>query len=61
MKSPIIYPERRKNMSNQKPWLKFYANVPETIDYPRVTMYEALMQTVEKYPDRVAYDFFDYT
>ena len=48
-------------MSNQKPWLKFYANVPETIDYPRVTMYEALMQTVEKYPDRIAYDFFDYT
>jgi len=48
-------------MSNQKPWLKFYKDVPETIDYPRVTMYEALMQTVEKYPDRIAYDFFDYT
>ncbi|HQG66949.1 MAG TPA: AMP-binding protein, partial [Smithella sp.] len=48
-------------MSNQKPWLKFYKNVPETIDYPRVTMYEALMQSVEKYPDRIAYDFFDYT
>src|SRR5665647_329724 len=48
-------------MSNQKPWLKFYKNVPETIDYPRVTMYEALMQTVERNPDRLAYDFFDYT
>jgi long-chain acyl-CoA synthetase len=48
-------------MPNQKPWLKFYKNVPETIDYPRVTMYEALMQTVEKNPDRIAYDFFDYT
>jgi len=44
-------------MPNQKPWLKFYKNVPETIDYPRVTMYEALMQTVEKNPDRIAYDF----
>jgi long-chain acyl-CoA synthetase len=48
-------------MYEQKPWLKFYNGAPETIDYPRVTMYEALMQTVEQYPDRIAYDFFDYT
>ena len=48
-------------MYEQKPWLKFYGNIPVTIDYPRVTMYEALMQTVGKYPDRIAYDFFDYT
>ncbi len=48
-------------MAENKPWLKFYGNVPHSIDYPRVTMYEALMQTVEQYPDRIAYDFFDYT
>ncbi|MDQ5987755.1 MAG: Long-chain-fatty-acid--CoA ligase [Syntrophus sp. SKADARSKE-3] len=48
-------------MYEQKPWLKFYNGSPETIDYPRVTMYEALMQTVEQFPDRIAYDFFDYT
>ena len=48
-------------MDSNRPWLKFYGNVPESIDYPRVTMYEALMQTVEKYPDRIAYEFFDYT
>jgi long-chain acyl-CoA synthetase len=48
-------------MYEQKPWLKFYGNVPVSIDYPRVTLYEALMQTVEKYPDRIAYDFFDFT
>jgi len=48
-------------MSDPKPWLKFYKNVPETIDYPRLTMYEALMQTVDKNPERIAYDFFDYT
>lgn len=48
-------------MYEKKPWLKFYKNIPESIDYPRVTMYEALMQTVEKFPDRIAYDFFDYT
>ena len=43
-----------------KPWLKFYGDVPESIDYPRVTMYEALMQTVSRNPDVVAYDFFGY-
>jgi long-chain acyl-CoA synthetase len=48
-------------MYEQKPWLKFYNGAPESIDYPRVTMYEALMQTVEKFPDHIAYDFFDYT
>jgi long-chain acyl-CoA synthetase len=48
-------------MYEKKPWLKFYQNVPETINYPRVTMYEALMKTVEQYPDRIAYDYMDYT
>ena len=48
-------------MFEEKPWLKFYNGAPETIDYPRVTMYEALMQTVDQYPDRIAYEFFDYT
>ncbi len=48
-------------MFEKKPWLKFYNGAPETIDYPRVTMYEALMQTVDQYPDRIAYEFFDYT
>lgn len=52
---------RRMIMYEQKPWLKFYKNVPETIDYPKVSMYEALMQTVERFPDRIAYEFFDYT
>jgi long-chain acyl-CoA synthetase len=44
-----------------KPWLKYYGQVPESLSYPRVTMYEALMQTVEAYPERIAYDFMDHT
>ncbi|HPV49109.1 MAG TPA: AMP-binding protein, partial [Smithellaceae bacterium] len=48
-------------MYEQKPWLKFYGNVPETIDYPRVTMYEALRQTARTKPDAIAYDFMGYT
>jgi len=46
--------------SEKKPWLRFYGEVPESIAYPRVTMYEALMETVASCPDRIAYDFFDY-
>ena len=48
-------------MYEQKPWLKFYQHVPHTINYPRVTMYEALKQTADKNPDAIAYDFFGYT
>ena len=49
-------------MFEKKPWLKFYdPDMPPSLNYPRVTMYEALMQTVGKYPKRVAYDYKDYT
>lgn len=45
-------------MPPEKPWLKYYGDVPHSINYPRVTMYEALMQTVSRCPEAVAYDFF---
>jgi long-chain acyl-CoA synthetase len=48
-------------MYEKKPWLKFYGDIPESIDYPRVTMYEAVMRTVERCPNAIAYDFFGYT
>jgi long-chain acyl-CoA synthetase len=48
-------------MYEKKPWLKFYQHVPKTLDYPRVTMYEAVRQSAEHCPDSIAYDFFDYT
>jgi len=48
-------------MHKHKPWLKFYEGVPESIDYPEVTMYEAVMETAEKYPEAIAYDFMGYT
>lgn len=45
-------------MYEKKPWLKFYDKyVPEHIDYPRTTMFNALFKTSEKYPDSIAYDF----
>ena len=48
-------------MYEQKPWLKYYGDVPASLVYPRVTMYEALMQTAERYPGAIAYDFMGYT
>src|SRR5574344_1511490 len=48
-------------MYEQKPWLKYYGNVPHSIDYPRVTMYEALLQTAREKADALAYDFMGYT
>ncbi|MGP8154568.1 MAG: AMP-binding protein [Smithella sp.] len=48
-------------MYEQKPWLRFYQHVPHTIDYPRVTMYEALKRTANQNPDSIAYDFLGYT
>ena len=48
-------------MCEKKPWLKFYGDIPESIDYPRVTMYEAVMRTVARCPEAVAYDFLGYT
>ena len=38
-------------------WRRFYGNVPESIDYPKVTMYEAVAMTAATYPDAIAYDF----
>jgi len=48
-------------MYEKKPWLKFYQHVPETLDYPRITMYETLRKSAERCPDSIAYDFLDYT
>ena len=47
-----------KNMvAEKKPWLKFYDDIPESIDYPKVSLYERVMQTVENHPNAIAWDF----
>jgi len=48
-------------LSDTKPWLKFYGDVPHTIDYPKTTLYEALKKTVARFPDKKAWDFMGYT
>ncbi|MEA2102926.1 MAG: AMP-binding protein [Thermodesulfobacteriota bacterium] len=44
-------------LSEEKPWLKFYGDIPKTVDYPKLSMYEAVMETVHEKPDYKAYDF----
>ncbi|HOO89687.1 MAG TPA: AMP-binding protein [Syntrophales bacterium] len=44
-------------MYEKKPWLTFYEDTPTTLDYPRISMYESLMRSVQEYPDSIAYDF----
>ena len=45
-------------MYEKKPWLKFYDNhVPEHIEYPQTTMYNAIVNTSKKYADSIAIDF----
>ena len=48
-------------MYENKPWLKFYGQVPHTLDYPRISMYEAVKLSAEQRLDELAYDFLGYT
>ncbi|HME56060.1 MAG TPA: AMP-binding protein [Candidatus Lokiarchaeia archaeon] len=52
-----IFTGEMLNAAETKPWLKYYGDVPEHLDYPNVTLYERLMLTVEKYPNAPAWDF----
>ena len=47
--------------TNQKPWLRYYGAVPTSIDYPRITLYEAVAATAQRLPEAIAWDFFGTT
>jgi long-chain acyl-CoA synthetase len=44
-----------------RPWLAFHGDVPPSLDYPDVPVHEAVMNTVDRIPDAVAFDFFGRT
>ncbi len=48
-------------MTNERPWLRFYGNVPHSIDYPQITLYEAIASTAARIPEAIAWDFLDTT
>ena len=45
----------------ERPWLRFYGSVPPSIDYPRITLYEAIAATAQRVPAATAWDFFGTT
>ena len=44
-------------MSSEAKWFKYYGNVPHTLDYPDISMYDMVLKTKEKYGSYIAYDF----
>ena len=44
-------------MSSEARWFKYYGNVPHTLDYPDISMYQMIKNTKDKYADYIAYDF----
>jgi long-chain acyl-CoA synthetase len=40
------------------PWLAFYGNVPESIDYPRISLYEALLRSAQAHSSAAATTFY---
>ena len=43
-------------MLKNRPWFDHYAKVPHSLDYP-VTLYEAVMKSAKRVPDKIAWDF----
>jgi long-chain acyl-CoA synthetase len=57
-KKSELFPGKVLNAAETKPWLKAYPkNIPEHLEYPKVSLYERLMQSVEKYPNDIAWEF----
>lgn len=43
-----------------RPWIKYYGHVPETLEYPQKSMYAMVRESAEKYPNHIAYTFLGY-
>ncbi len=48
-------------MPEKKPWLKYYGDIPPKLEYPRISLYEALTHSVTRHFDQIAWDFFGKT
>jgi len=46
---------------DRPPWLRFYGEVPKSLDYPKATLYEAVAKTAARVPEALAWDFFGAT
>ena len=44
-------------MYERRPWLRFYGDVPETLDYPPLRLDEVVARSAQRFPERTAYHF----
>ena len=44
-------------ISASAPWLRFYGDMPKTLDYPKRTIYQIVRDAARTYPKNVAYEF----
>jgi long-chain acyl-CoA synthetase len=44
-------------MTNDCPWLRHYGSVPKRLEYPEVTLYEAVAAAAARWPDGIAWRF----
>lgn len=59
--SATEYRSPLSGMDMDRPWLRYYGSVPQSLDYPDVTLYDAVAETARRTPDATAWDFFDRT
>ena len=41
------------------PWYGSYKDIPKHLDYPDYSLYETMRRVCEKYPEKIAYDYFN--
>ena len=41
----------------ERPWLRHYGAIPHQIEYPAISLYEAVARSVARTPDAIAWDF----
>ncbi len=44
-------------MNSEARWFKYYGNIPRTLDYPDISLYQMVKNTADRYPGLTAYDF----
>ncbi len=54
----IKYIKNEKPENKEKPWLKYYDNIPEHLNYFNGSMYDYLKETASKNEKRIAYSYY---
>ena len=44
-------------MNSDARWFKYYGDVPHTIEYPDISLYDIVFEAAQKHPLNIAYDF----